>query len=150
MLPAQIIRKLGIITPFHERSISNGRSFGLSTNGYDIRIKDSIWLWPFWGRLAVSIEHFSMPNDVSAEVKDKSSNARIFATVQNTIIEAGWRGYLTLELTRHLPWPVFIRAGTPIAQIVFHRLEEPTEQPYNGKYQDQPNRPVPAKMEKPK
>jgi deoxycytidine triphosphate deaminase len=38
-----------------------------------------------------------------------------------------------------LPWPVHLRAGTPIAQILFECLDEPTEQPYpeDAKYQDQ-------------
>jgi dCTP deaminase len=144
ILPAQTIRALRPIYPFHERSVANGRSFGLSSAGYDVRIKQTIWLWPFWGRLASTIEHFDLPNDVLARVCDKSSNARKFVTVQNTVCEPGWRGHLTLELTRRLPWPIRIKAGTPIAQIIFERLEEPTEQPYSGRYQNQADRPVPA------
>jgi dCTP deaminase len=53
-------------------------------------------------------------------------------TVQNTVIEPGWRGYLTLELTNHGPNRLEIPAGSPIAQIIFEMLDEPTEQPYRG------------------
>lgn len=137
ILPAQTIRQLKLILPFYERTIHNGRSFGLSSCGYDIRIAEDIWLWPMFGRLASSMEWFNMPNDVLGYVKDKSTNARLFKFVQNTVIEPGWHGYLTLELTRDRPWPIFIKSGTPIAQIIFHRLETPTEQPYDGKYQNQ-------------
>lgn len=137
ILPAQIIRQIKPITPFHERTKIEGRSYGLSAAGYDIRIAEDIWLWPLFGRLASSIEYFNMPNDCLAYVKDKSTNARLFKFVQNTVIEPGWKGYLTLELTRDRPWPIFIKRGTPIAQIIFHRLEAPTEQPYDGKYQNQ-------------
>lgn len=119
-------------------------SYGLSSCGYDVRIAEDIWLWPLWGRLASTIEHFNMPNDVMAEVKDKSSWARRFVTVQNTVIEPGWKGYLTLELTNHRLWPKRIRAGTPIAQIVFKQLDHPTIQPYAGKYQNQPKGPQKA------
>ena len=112
-------------------------SYGLSSCGYDVRIAEDIWLWPLWGRLASTIEQFNMPNDIMAEVKDKSSWARRFITVQNTVIEPGWKGFLTLELTNHRLWPKRIRAGTPIAQIVFKQLDKPTEQPYNGKYNNQ-------------
>jgi len=143
-LPAQTIRRLRPIEPFHERTVAGGKTFGLGPAGYDVRIAETLWLWPLWGRLASTIERFDMPDDVIAEVKDKSSWARKFVTVQNTVIEPGWRGYLTLELTRHLPWPIRIKAGTPIAQIVFKRLEEPTDQPYRGKYQDQKAGPQPA------
>lgn len=113
-------------------------SFGLSSAGYDIRIAEDIIIWPLFGRLASSIEKFNMPNDVMAEVKDKSSWARRFLTVQNTVIEPGWNGYLTLELTNHRLWPIKLRAGTPIAQIIFYNLDQPTLQPYIGKYQNAP------------
>lgn len=120
-------------------------SYGLSTCGYDVRIAQDIWLWPGFGRLASTVERFNMPADVMAEVKDKSSWARRFVTVQNTVIEPGWRGWLTLELTNHRPWPRFIRAGTPIAQIVFYNLDKASDQPYKGKYQDQAQGPQPAR-----
>ena len=158
ILPAQTIRKLcfppkwtrdltPMISPFCERGVVRGRSYGLSGASYDVRVAESFWLWPFWGRLASTIERFAMPSDVGAEVKDKSSNARRFVLVQNTWIDPGWTGYLTLELTRLLPWPVRIKAGTPIAQLIFHRLEQPTDQPYRGKYQDQAPGAQPARDE---
>lgn len=90
-----------------------------------------------------------MPHDVCADVKDKSTWARRFITVQNTFIEPGWKGYLTLEIVNHSFRLVRIRRGDPIAQIVFMRLEEPTERPYTGKYQDQERGPQPARQEIP-
>jgi len=97
--------------------------------------------------LGSSIEFFDIPLDVCAEVKDKSTNARMFVLVQNTFIESGWRGFLTIELTRFLPWPIRLKRGTPIAQVVFKQLDHPTEQPYEGKYQDQEAGPQAARME---
>lgn len=158
MLSAQTIRKrvLGYsgnqlqleIRPFCERSKVNGRSYGLSSCGYDVRLAQDIWLWPLFGRLGSILEYLKLPADLSAEVKDKSTNARLFVFVQNTIIEPGWEGYLTVELTRYLPWPILLRKGTPIAQVVFHQLDEPTEQPYRGKYQKQESGPQKARFEK--
>jgi dCTP deaminase len=121
-----------MIKPFYERRVAEGRSFGLSSCGYDIRLAEDIWIWPFCGRLASSMEWFDVPNDVCAEVKDKSTNARMFVLVQNTLAEPGWFGYLTLELTRFLPWPIKLKRGTPIAQVVFKKLDYATEQPYRG------------------
>lgn len=146
-LSGQSIRKRGIFTPFHERTKAHGRTFGLGPSGYDVRIAETVWVWPLWGRLASTIEHFDIPNDLVAFIKDKSTNARRFITVQNTVAEPGWHGYLTLELTRHLPWPVRVKAGTPIAQVMLAELDEPTERPYSGKYQDQRAGAVPAIME---
>ena len=152
ILSAQSIRKLQqtwpMIYPFHERTKSHGRSFGLSSCGYDVRLADDVWLWPFWGRLACLEEHLNLPNDIVGEVKDKSTNARLFVLVQNTVIEPGWQGFLTIELTRFKPWPILLKKGTPIAQIMFKKLDEPTEQAYNGKYQRQGYGPQKAIMEK--
>lgn len=125
------------IEPFFEAAKFNGRSFGLSCCGYDVRLAQNLIVWPFWGRLGSIIEYLSLPDDLCAEVKDKSTNARLFILVQNTIIEPGWKGYLTLEITRFKPWPIFLRKGTPIAQLVFKKLDCPTEHPYSGKYQNQ-------------
>ncbi len=138
ILSAQSIRKAGIITPFHEKTIFDGMSYGLGAAGYDIRVREDVILFAHACKLASSLEHFKIPNNVLAKVADKSSWARKFVTVQNTIIESGWRGYLTLEIINHNPHQMIkIKAGSPIAQIIFHLLDEPTELPYQGKYQDQ-------------
>lgn len=140
ILSAQSIRKRGIVSPFCERTVAHGMTYGLGPSGYDIRAAEELWL-DRGGivRLASSIERFDMPNDLLGQVCDKSSWARKGLFVQNTIIEPGWRGYLTLELTYEGEGPDYchIPAGAPIAQVVFMRLDEPTEIPYSGKYQDQ-------------
>lgn len=136
-----------LLDPFYERSVFQGRSFGLSCHGYDVRIAEDVDMMRGDFRLASTIEKFAMPDDLCAFVKDKSSWARNGLTVQNTVIEAGWRGHLTLELTMHARGHLIIPAGTPIAQIVFQRLDEPTDQPYDGKYQDQEAGPQAARLE---
>jgi dCTP deaminase len=140
ILSAQSIRKrLGMVTPFSERSTYRGMTFGLGPAGYDIRIDQRVCLDPGDFALASAMEKFYMPNDILARVADKSSWARQGLAVQNTVIEPGWRGFLTLELTNHGPDVLRIEPGTPIAQIIFERLDEPTELPYpeKGRYQDQ-------------
>jgi dCTP deaminase len=139
-----------VIDPFCERTIHEGRTYGLASCSYDVRLAQDLWVWPFWGRLGSIMEYISMPIDLSAEVKDKSSNARLFVLVQNTLIDPGWYGYLTVEITRLKLWPVRLKKGTPIAQIVFHGLDEPTERPYAGKYSGQRNAPQPAIFERSK
>ena len=87
-----------------------------------------------------------MPADVIAFVHDKSTWARRGLAAQNTVIEPGWSGFLTLELTNHGHETLSLRAGMPIAQVVFHRLMEPTDAPYSGRYQDQAEGPQPARL----
>lgn len=135
---------IGMIDPLRQAYISKGASGGLGPCSYDVCIDQTIWLWPFWGRLASTVEAFNIPHNVMGLIKDKSTWARRFTLVQNTLVDPGFLGVLTLELTRFLPWPVRIRKGTPIAQIVFYWLDQPTDRPYKGKYQNQPAGPQPA------
>lgn len=155
VLPAQRIRFLcsgaygqrPMVEPFHERTVSAGMTFGLGPAGYDVRIKQRLTLMRGQFALASTVERFAMPTDVLAKVADKSTWARRGLAVQNTIIEPAWCGYLTLELTNHGHTPIDIEAGSPIAQIIFHQLLEPTELQYSGKYQNQADKPVSAIME---
>jgi dCTP deaminase len=125
----------------------HGVSYGLSEAGYDIRIKQTVVLHPFKRfALASTVEHFHMPCDLVAIVHDKSTWARRGLSVFNTVIEPGWKGYLTLELIYHGWKPLRILAGAGIAQVIFHQLE--TLAAYKGKYQDQPDQPVAAILER--
>lgn len=134
-----------MITPMCERTRHKGMTYGLGPAGYDVRIKQDVILPPGTFSLASTIEAFDMPDDVLALVKDKSTWARQGLSVFNTVIEPGWRGFLTLELKNHGHETLFIDAGMPIAQILFFALDMKSQTPYgDGKYQDQGNRPVEA------
>lgn len=143
------------------KNADHGTSWGLSEAGYDIRIKQTVsfrkflglfpqvkvgWAgkWKF-GRFALASaeELFQMPDDMLGIVHDKSTWARRTLSVFNTVIEPGWKGYLTLELVFHGSEPVHIPAGSGIAQVIFHGLSNRAS--YNGKYQNQEDRPVPAR-----
>ena len=112
-------------------------SGGLGPAGYDIALAQDVNLGSGGFALASAVELFNMRDNIAARVHDKSTWARRGVTVQNTFIEPGWRGYLTLELTNHSPRMVHIPQGAPIAQVVFEWVDAPTELPYSGKYQDQ-------------
>jgi len=148
VLSAQTIRRLGILTPLREEHRGpSGNSAGLSCCGYDL-ISDAIYcVRPRQFVLAASVELFNIPTFVVGVVHDKSSLARRGLAVQNTVLEPGWRGHVTLELTNHGTKNILICAGDPIAQVLFHRLDEPTEQPYRGRYQDQEAGPQEARLE---
>lgn len=139
LLAAQPIQDMLVTKVRH-----NGMSHGLTECGYDIRIKQDVWLFP--GRrfvLASSIEYFDMPRNLMGRVLNKSSWARRgLDASMTTNIEPGWRGFLTLELRYMKLWPMKIKAGTGIAQVIFETLAEPAQ--YEGKYNNQPDRPVAA------
>lgn len=137
-------------------------SHGLSEAGYDIRIAQNVKFFKDNGRrisvmipgeepsfdegrfcIASAMEEFDMPLDLVGIVHDKSTWARQGLSVFNTVIEPGWKGFLTLELVYHGNDVLVIPAGAGIAQVIFHRTF--CEARYDGKYQDQENRPVPAR-----
>lgn len=137
------IQRLDIMHPCAPRTLAFGLTYGLGPAGYDVRIREANVLYPGNFMLGSTVEGFVMPHYVLGIVHDKSTLARQGIAVQNTVIEPGWRGHLTIELTNHGKVPVVITAGQPIAQIIFHFTSGNCE-PYNGKYQDQPARPVAA------
>lgn len=165
ILSAQTIKDLCIekkmVYPFNERTVDKGMTYGLSPAGYDVRLDlvdckaislsrgyhDVMNVFQPNGafRLASTIEAFRMPDDIIGFVHDKSSWARKGLAVQNTVIEPGWCGHLTLELTYHGNEDnIILERGMPIAQIIFQRLDKPTNQPYDGKYQFQKRGPQEA------
>lgn len=146
VLSAQTIRKLGLITPFREAyKDSQGNSAGLSACGYDLTLDQDAWVMPNGFLLLSTAEQFKIPSDVVGIIHDKSSLARKGIAVQNTVAEPGWSGYLTLEVTNHSKEDIYIFAGQAICQVVFHFLDAITEQPYNGKYQNQERGPQPKR-----
>lgn len=141
ILGAKVLRRdyPNIVTPFKEKYTLNGLSGGLGPAGYDVSLylkeTSRTVLRPGEFMLVATIEQFSMPDDVMGIVHDKSTLVREGVTVQNTVIEPGWRGFLTLEITNHGKVSMELFHGQPIAQVVFHRVEG--AEPYEGSYQDQ-------------
>lgn len=146
----------------------HGVSHGLSEAGYDIRIKQDVRFFPILYHvtgtplgmprhmidgeykngnfaLASAIEEFDLPPTLAAVVHDKSTWARQGLSVFNTVLEPGWKGFLTLELVYHGSEPLHIPAGAGIAQVLFHSTSD--ERLYSGKYQNQADKPVESKFE---
>lgn len=144
---AQTLAILRPVSPFRSAYHIYGMSGGLGPAGYDIAVANRVVIGSRSFVLSSSLEQFFMPNNLFGVVHDKSTWARLGLAVQNTVIEPGWRGFLTLEFTNHSDGLITIEAETPVAQVVFHLLDKPTDSPYNGKYQDQESGPQEARKE---
>jgi dCTP deaminase len=145
----------------NDKMRQHGVSFGLSEAGYDIRLKQDIFFREFWDgggvfvdgvhtaagnfALASAIEEFQMPSNMVGIVHDKSTWARQGLSVLNTVVENGWKGFLTLELVYHGREGLHIPAGAGIAQVIFHQTS--CNAYYDGKYQNQADEPVEAVFE---
>jgi dCTP deaminase len=170
ILPGQEIQRRKLVEPLVEKykfqvNDTTSTSGGLSTASYDVALDQDVILGPSGWRsvihkvghffqlcqyhpsfsLASTVEKFTMPLDVSGIVHDKSTWARLGIAVQNTYIDPGWKGWLTLEISNNGEQVVHIPKNCPIAQIVFHQLLRPAIQGYTGKYQNQERGPQEAR-----
>lgn len=120
------------LDPSHPEQLVQGEDYSIheADKYYQLPAKSFV--------LAHSAETITMPDDVVAMVKDKSTYARLGVTVQNTVLEPGWCGQITLEITNHNVRPVLLLVGLGIAQVVFWRGRT-CNTPYlaSGKYQFQ-------------
>lgn len=136
-----------LITPFVERGVQNGKSYGLSACTYDCRISDGLLIPVGQSRLASTIERFCFPHNICGSILDKSSWARVFVSALNTHFDPGFEGHATIELTNLGTEAAIFSPGDPLVQMKFEWLDEPTELPYRGKYQSQGPQPTPARSE---
>jgi dCTP deaminase len=84
--------------------------------------------------LAGTREVFELPDDLMAFVGLRSTWARLGFSLPMTVVDAGFRGNLTLEIVNFGTQPVPL--GQRFAHLVFARLTGPSE-PYRGKYDKQ-------------
>lgn len=100
---------------------------------------DYFILPPYSNGLGVSRELFNIPDDVLGVATSKSTYARCGIIVNVTPLEPSWKGFLVLEIFNANSSPCRIYANEGIAQLIFFKGNTP-EQPYSGKYQNQPHK----------
>jgi dCTP deaminase len=89
-------------------------------------------------------ERVTLPDDLVARLEGKSSLGRLGLLIHSTagFVDAGWDGYLTLELSNVANLPITVYPGMKIGQISFLRMTTPADKPYGSaglgsKYQGQ-------------
>jgi dCTP deaminase len=95
--------------------------------------------------LGTTLEYVRMPRDVTGLPHDKSTPARCGIVIQNTVVDAGFEGNITMEIYNYQPFPVVLQAGEGICQIIFLR-GNPCRNSYadrKGKYMKQVGTTIP-------
>lgn len=94
--------------------------------------------------LGHTLEVVKLGPSLAAYVDGRSTLARNGLSVHVTagFIDPGFEGQITLELSNVAPWPLLLKFGMPIAQLVVHRMSSPVRRPYGSpelgsKYQRQ-------------
>ena len=88
---------------------------------------------------AITEEWIELPNNIQAYIDGKSSWGRLDLIVHQTagVIDAGFKGFVVLEIENKSPINFKIKVGESICQIKFIYLKTPTTKPYKGRYQYQ-------------
>jgi dCTP deaminase len=105
---------------------------------------DAFVLHPGEFVLGSTAERVALPHDLVARLEGKSSLGRLGLLIHSTagFVDAGWDGYLTLELSNVANLPITLYPGMKIGQISFLRMTTPADIPYGSaqvgsKYQGQ-------------
>ena len=89
--------------------------------------------------LGVALEKLEIPDNITVVCIGKSTYARVGCIANITPAEAGWKGYLTLEISNASHADCRIYAGEGVVQLLFFE-GEPCRTTYatrSGKYQNQ-------------
>jgi dCTP deaminase len=94
---------------------------------------------PYGYCLGVTEERLKLPRDVTVVAVGKSTYARSGIMVNITPAEAGWEGYLTLEISNCTGLFNRVYANEGVTQLLFYRGSpcEVSYQDRKGKYQNQ-------------
>ena len=94
--------------------------------------------------LGSTAERVRLPDDLVARLEGKSSLGRLGLLIHSTagFVDAGWDGYLTLELSNVATLPIKLYPGMKVGQISFLRMTTAADHPYGSasvgsKYQGQ-------------
>lgn len=82
--------------------------------------------------LATTEEYVEIPNDLLGKVDGRSSIGRLGVEVHRTagIIDPGYEGEITLEITNAAPFPIRVHAGQRVCQMLLMELTEPATVEY--------------------
>jgi dCTP deaminase len=84
--------------------------------------------------LLVTLERLRLPNDLVAHVNIRSTYARLGFLIPGTVVDAGYKGRLTLQV-HSPPHPTLVRKGERFWHILFHE-SYPVSKGYGGRYQE--------------
>lgn len=88
------------------------------------RVLSPFWiLWPGSFLMARTMEYVRVPRDCGATVYGKSTWARLAVCLNTTLLEPEWEGTITLEISNIGNFPVCLRSGVGICQVVFNTAD---------------------------
>ncbi len=108
-------------------------------SSYDVQKgQDKLIIKPHEQVLLSTIEYVEIPDDIVGIVELRSTWARHGLSMPPTIIDAGFKGTVTLEVINNAPNAICLRSSTRFAHIVFIKATSRVERSYaTGSYSGQ-------------
>jgi dCTP deaminase len=108
----------------------------------DVEVEDGeyVIIPPNSFALTYSMEEITVPRDITGIVLSKSTYARTGLICLATPLEAGWKGFVTLEFSNTTPLPMKLYAGEGCCQVLWFKGDRNCLVSYadrDGKYQNQ-------------
>ncbi len=101
-----------------------------------IDFDESGWVWlPLGSYLVTFNEIVSIPRDVTALARARSTLLRCGASLETALWDPGYRGRSQSLLVVYNPHGLGLKKNARLMQLVFMRLEKDAEKVYAGKYQ---------------
>lgn len=95
---------------------------------------EAYWLGP-GAYLVTFAETVNIPHDIVGLLWSRSTLLRMGAGFSTAVWDAGYHGIGQSMLVVLNPWGIQVPIGGRVGQMVFFRLGQETEQPYDGQYQ---------------
>lgn len=118
-----------VLDPSDESHIKNSYEVSKSIDSLVIKAHEQV--------LLSTLEYIKVPDDVAGFVELRSTWARHGLSLPPTIIDAGFEGNITLEVMNNAPYDIMLKPSTPFAHIIFNKLSNRADVPYNGTYSGQ-------------
>ncbi|MGC8687730.1 MAG: dCTP deaminase [Candidatus Micrarchaeia archaeon] len=115
-----------IMDPTDEESIKKG--YKITKGQKNIIIK------PYEQVLLSTYEKVSMPDDIAGIVELRSTWARHGLSMPPTIIDAGFKGTITLEVFNNAPYAIALKPMLRFAHVIFIKTTSRVLNLYNGNY----------------
>lgn len=84
--------------------------------------------------LLSTIEHIELPDDIMGFVEIRSTWARHGISLPPTIIDAGFKGTVTLEAINNAPYAIALKPKQRFAHVIFMKTNNRVMNSYNGRY----------------
>jgi len=102
----------------------------------DVSEDEGFVIQPLEHILATTLEWVELPHDLIGFVNLRSTFARLSLYIPPTVIDAGFKGQVTIEIIGG-SLPVRVYPGQRFLHVIFARTSSPVYRPYRGKYQGQ-------------